>query len=351
MKRTPAPRKGLEGVEAYREEATAPLNLSNNTSLFEPNPAFAEAIESFDPATLPAYPSLDSAALREAAARTHGLKPEQVVTGNGSNDLLDLLVRTFGEPGDRVAWHPPSFEMIPVFARAAGCEPWPVPLRGARFALDADAFIAARAKVAVVCRPNNPTGAAFPRADVERVVAGSEGLVVVDEAYEDFLGDSLAPLVREAPNLAVIRTLSKAQGLAALRVGYALCPEPVARALEKVRGPFRLGALGERVAVRALARTDYTRRVVEEVRRERARLARELGVRGFRVLPSDANFLLLAPPRGADELHAALLRRGVALRKFAAPELRGWLRCTVGPAWVTERLLAELDEALREVGP
>jgi histidinol-phosphate aminotransferase len=351
VKRTPPPRKALDGIEPYSEETAAPLNLSNNTSTFEPNPAWAEALASFPPERLAAYPSLDSERFREAAARAHGCKPAQVVTGNGSNDLIDLAIRAFCEPGDRVAWHPPSFEMIAVFARAAGCAVHGVPLRQPGFQLDAPGMVGARAKVTLLCRPNNPTGNAFARADVERVVRDAEGLVVVDEAYEDFLGDSLAGMVRDAPNLLVLRTLSKAQGLASLRIGYGIAQEPVARALQKARGPFRLNALSEHVAVRALERTDYTRKVVDETRRERARLQVELRTRGFHVQESDANFVLFQGLADAAALHGALLKRGVAVRKFGSAEMRGWLRATVGPAWVTQRFLRELDDALWEVGP
>jgi histidinol-phosphate aminotransferase len=273
------------------------------------------------------------------------------VTGNGSNDLIDLAVRAFCEPGERVAWHPPSFDMIAVFARAAGAAVFPVPLRGPRYELDVDGLVAARAKVTVLCRPNNPTGHAFPRAAVLKVLEGCDGLVVVDEAYEDFLGDSFADKVREFPNLLVLRTLSKAQGLAALRVGFGLAQEPIVQALLRARGPFRLNALSEHIGARALERTDYVRRVVEETRRERARLELELRTRGCSVNPSDANFVFFQPPRDAHRVHDALLARGVAVRRFSAPELRGWLRATVGPPWVTQRFLAEFDDALREVGP
>lgn len=351
MKRTPAPRKVLDGVPVYSEEAQAPLNLSNNTSLFEPNPAVAEALASFPPEKAREYPSLASARFAEAAARALGCRPGQVVTGNGSNDLIDLALRAFIEPGERAAWHPPSFEMIGVFARAAGASVHAVPLRMPGFQLDADGMLAARAKVTLVCRPNNPTGNAFPRGDVERVVRESEGLVIVDEAYGEFLGDSLVPLVREQPNLLVLRTMSKAHGLAALRIGYGVAQEPVVQALLKVRGPFRLNALSEHVAVRALERTDHVDRVVDEVRRERARLELELRTRGIAAQPSDANFVLFKPPCDSHALQQALEKRGIAVRKFSSPELRPWLRATVGPAWVTRRFLADLDDALAEVGP
>jgi histidinol-phosphate aminotransferase len=175
--------------------------------------------------------------------------------------------------------------------------------------------------------------------------------VVVDEAYADFLGDSLVGLVKELPNLVVLRTLSKAHGLAGLRIGYALAQEPIVAALKKARGPFRLNALSEHVGTRALERRDIAQRIVEETRRERSRLELELSTRGFQVQPSDANFVLFRPGVDAGRLSDALLKRGIAVRRFTSTDLQGWLRCTVGPAWVTRRFLDDLDDALREVGP
>ena len=279
------------------------------------------------------------------------MRPGQVVTGSGSNDLIDLVIRAFVEPHEKVAWHPPSFDMIATFARLAGTQVQAVPLRGPRFELDVEGLLAARAKATFLCRPNNPTGNAFPREQVLRLLKESDNLVVVDEAYGDFHDAGFAQHVREFPNLVVLRTLSKAQGLAALRVGYALAQEPVVQALVRARGPFRLNALSEHIGVRALERNDHTRKVVEETRRERERLELELRTRGIAVNPSDANFVFFKPTVDAHRLQDALLQRGIAVRKFSAPELRPWLRATVGPAWVTQRFLADLDDALREVGP
>ncbi|MCA1812744.1 MAG: histidinol-phosphate transaminase [Halobacteriales archaeon] len=351
MKRSPMPRKSVDSLTPYTEEPHAPLNLADNTNLFEPNPCFAEALAQVQPDMARSYPSLQSERFCEAAARAHGVKPGQVATGNGSNELIDLAIRVFAEPGERVAWHPPSFSMIEVFARAAGAQVHAVPLRQPGFTLDADGLLAARAKVTFVCRPNNPTGNSFPRAEVERVVRGLDGLVVVDEAYGDFVGDSFLPLVKDLPNLLVLRTMSKAQGLAALRIGYGIAQEPVIQNLLKVRGPFRLNALSELIGTRAFERPDHVERVVRETSQERDRLTLELRTRGMAVNPSDANFILFRPPTDAARLHAALERRGVAVRKFGDPGLRAWLRATVGPRWVTQRFLAELDDALREVGP
>jgi histidinol-phosphate aminotransferase len=260
-------------------------------------------------------------------------------------------MRTFAEPGDSVAWHPPSFELVNTFAKAAGLRPVAVPLRGAAFDLDVEGLVNARARITFLLRPNNPTGNAFARRDVERVLDGCDGLVVLDEAYGDFCGDEFAADIKDWPNLLVTRTLSKAQALAGLRVGYALAQEPVIQALKKVRGPYRLNAVTEHVASVALERSDISRAIVDEVRRERPRLETELRTRGFAVNASEANFVFFKPPVDAARLHQALMDRGIAVRKFRQPEVKAWLRATVGPAWVTQRFLRDLDDALREVGP
>lgn len=336
-------------MRAYEEEATSGLDLSSNTSLFGPNPALERVLVKTRPDRFHDYPSLSSATLRQAVAAKHHVDPAMVVTGNGSNDLIDVLCRTFLLPGERVAYHPPTFVMIPAFAKMNHAHLVAVPL-GPDWSMDPDAILAAEAKVTFLVRPNNPTGNAFPRRDVERVVEESRGIVVVDEAYVDFLGgETFVKEVREgAGRLVVLRTLSKAHGLAGLRVGYAIAAPDVAEEMAKVRGPFRLDTLAEAAAAHALADERYVDEVVAGVRAERPNLKRLLEDRGFTVGRSDANFLLVRPPVEARALAAALAERNVHVRWFAG-DLSPYLRITVGPPAVTARLRVALDDALHDL--
>jgi histidinol-phosphate aminotransferase len=340
-------RKDIRSMKAYEEEPQGGLDLMANTNLFGPNPALGRAFATLRPERFSEYPTLTSATLQDAVARKLGVTPGMVVTGNGSNELIDELCRALLEPGERAAFHVPTFSMIPAFIAINHGAGVGVPL-GAEWSLDADALAAvARAKLTFVVRPNNPTGNAFPRKDVERVLERAEGIVVVDEAYIEFLGgESFVKEVRAGNDrLVVLRTFSKAHGLAGLRIGYAVCAEPLATELTKVRGPFRLDLLAETVGALALADDRYVDGVVKGVRDERPNLKRMLEERGFTVFRSDANFFLTKPPADAHALAKALGAVGVWVREFSG-DLAPYLRITVGPPAVTARLRVALDDVL-----
>lgn len=341
-------RAPIRALSAYEEEAgEGGLNLSNNTNLFGPNPAIRRALSELKDDGFWDYPSLASASLKRAVAARHGVPEDGVVTGNGSNDLIDVIVRTFADAGDRVAFHPPTFSMIPVFVGANGAAEAPVPLTP-KWGLDVDGLVRADAKVTFICSPNNPTGNAFPRRDVERVLDEAQGVVVVDEAYGEFVaGGSFLRDVPERENLIVLRTLSKAHGLAALRVGYGAMPPALAREVGKVRGPFRLNAVSEVVGVRALEDDAYVNSVIARVVEERPRLVRLLQDHGFVPFPSDANFVMARPPVDARALTAALATRGLFIRDFGGA-LSEFVRITVGPPDVTARLADALPGAIAD---
>ena len=343
-------RPDVRAMRPYDEEPPGGLDLSANTNLFGPNPALERAFAKMRVDRFHDYPSLTSTTLRGVVAQKLGLQPDMVVTGNGSNDLIDVLCRAILMPGDRVAFHAPTFGMIPYFVRINHGHGVAVPL-GPEWSLDPDALLAADAKVTFVVRPNNPTGNAFPRKDVERIVEETRGLVVVDEAYLEFLGgESFAKEVRDGHGrVLVLRTLSKAHGLAALRVGYLLAHPALTEEVSKVRGPFRLDAFAENAACHALADDRYVTEVAAAVRAERANLKRLLEDRGFHVFRSDANFLLVRPPVEARALAQALGERGVHVRWFGG-ELAPYVRLTVGPPAVTARLRIALDDALAALG-
>ena len=340
-------RPDIRQLRAYDEEQGAGLNLAANTNLFGVNPALERALARMRPGDLTEYPPLSSGSLRAAVAQKLNVLPGQVVTGNGSNDIIDVICRTFLEPGDRVAFHPPTFSMIPLFVRMNHGVPAPVPLRKEDWSLDADALLASEAKLTFIVRPNNPTGNAFPRRDVERLVDSAPGIVVLDEAYVEFLGgESFVKEVREAHGkLIVLRTFSKAYGMAGLRVGYGIAALPLAQELNKVRGPYRLDALAETAATMALQDDRFVQDCVAGVRLERPNLKKMLEDRGFHVYRSDANFLFTQPPVDADILALGLSKRGVYVREFAG-ELAPYLRITVGPAAATAKLRVALDEVI-----
>jgi histidinol dehydrogenase len=362
---TVRPRRPYRSLALY-DPARPPveLDLSANTNLWGPCPPALRALQSAGPPA--AYPTPWADELKAALATAWDVDPANVVTGCGSDDLIDSALRAFCEPGATVAFPAPTFPMADVFARMNDAEPVPVPVP-ADGALDRPALEAlAAADVTYLCRPNNPTGAMIPRDRVLELLDRARGLVLIDEAYAEYTGESLlAPALASGRGL-VIRTFSKVYGLAGLRVGYGLGPEPLARVLERSRGPYKVGAQAERAAVAAVRDgRDWVGDIVERTVRNRDRLTGEIRARGLGVVDSRANFLLVTPapsgsavppPTGAPgaswalAVRAALLERGIGVRAF--PSLTGVgdaIRVTIGPDPVMERFLAALDEVLRGI--
>lgn len=347
---SPTPRPPYRAMRRYDPQRPAlELDLSANTNLWGACPAALDVLTAAP--RLTAYPSVYADGLRAAIARAWSVDPSQVTTGCGSDDLIDSAIRAFGEPGASVAFPAPTFPMADAFSRMNDTRPRPVPL-GPAGELDDDAVAAlTTADLVYLCRPNNPTGAMIPRERVAEILGRARGLVLIDEAYGEFAGESLLPLALESGRAVVLRTFSKAYGLAGLRVGYALGPEPLVEAIELSRGPYKVNALAERAATAAIESGGrWVDRIVEETAANRARLAAELRRRGLRVQESAANFLLAAVGAGeASALKAALAGQGIGVRAFtgdAAGELGDSLRVTIGPWDAMTRFLDALDAAL-----
>jgi len=361
---TPQPRRGYEELERYdpRREPCE-LDLSDNTNLAGPPPAVRSLLAGVSSSAVTRYPTPYSTALRARLAELAGVDVDNVTTGCGSDDLIDAAFRAFCEPGARVAFPEPTFGIVPSFARANGAHPVPVPLAD-ELALDPDALLASDPAMIYLCRPNNPTGTLWLRAAVERVategaIADRSPLVVVDEAYADFAGEDLRAWAASTSNVVVLRTLSKAWGLAGLRVGYAVGPARLIVAIDKARGPYKVGAVAEAAALAALAADDgWVDEGVREVMTSRERLAVALRERGLPPLPSAANFLFVPLPSrvavavgGASGLAAALRARGVAVRAFTGlPRLGDGFRVGLGPWPLMERFLAALDAVVLGTG-
>lgn len=339
-------------MSAARAGDDGVIDLSDNTTRFGVPPAAARALAAHADLA-PRYPSPQADALRAALAGYAGVPAECVVTGCGSDDVLDCAFRAFGAPGDRVAYAAPTFSMIPLLAEANRLRPAPAPVADDG-APDADALLGANARLVYLCSPNNPTGGALPPGALERVLAGaaaSGALVVLDRAYAEFEARGLAPRAAVREGVLEVRTLSKAFGLAGLRVGYGIADPATVRALERVRGPYKVGSVAERAAVAALTEDlDWVARTASAAAEARDGLARALRGLGLAPLPSAANFVLVPVP-DAVAVAAALARRGVRVRPFARLERTGdAVRITAGPAGEMAALLAALPEALAGAG-
>ncbi len=343
-------RSTIQTVQAYQPVDRPGLNLSDNANLFEPNPVILDALTSIDPETVRGYPSGYADALREAIAGHHDLTPEHVVTANGSSDLIDLIVRTFTDPGDAVAHHPPSFSMIPLWTRCNAATPHPVPLQDG-FQLDVDAFSTAPARLGFVCRPNNPTGNAFPLEHVQEIAERFDGLLVVDEAYVRFTDHPDATPLIDRGDVIVLRSISKDAGLAGARFGYGLMAPELAQAVHKVRGPFRVPCLTEALAQAAVENPQHAEEVARIVKTERARVTERLDALGLSPFPSETNFVLLETPWPGARFASALADEGVLVREFTDDALEACVRATVGPPDVNDRFLEAVEAVLEGGGP
>ena len=340
-------RDGFNTIPRYSSSTDVEIDLSDNTNAWGTPPAASTVLRAAAGTGAARYPDLYGESLKRTVADRAGIAPECVVTGNGSDDVLDCAIRAFAAPGDTIAHPDPTFVMLPVFSRINNIRPVPVPLT-ADYAMDADALLATDARIIYLCSPNNPTGTATSADAIRKVIAHAPGLVIVDEAYAEFAG--VPGLLSEAPSferVLVCRTFSKAYGLAGLRVGYGTATPAIVETIERSRGPYKLNSFAERAAVAAM--TDDAGWVVEraaEAVSNRIRLADALSVMGLNPLPSATNFLLVPTPNAA-VLTARLRANGIGIRAFQnLPGLGDAMRITAGPWPIMERVLTVIAEGL-----
>ncbi len=345
---SPFPRETLRPLVPYSpDRRPIEVDLSDNTNRWGPHPAALEVVQNANGEALGRYPSVYGDSLKEAIARRFQVPVESVSTGCGSDDLLDSAFRAAGDAGESVRYVTPTFSMIEIFGRMNGLEPAALSPEEAR---EPEALLMDAPALVYLCRPNNPTGDVAPRGWVERLIeAGGSGgpVILIDEAYADFTDDDFLAAAAESERTIVLRTFSKAYGLAGLRVGFAVGAAEVIREVEKARGPYKVNRLGEAAAIAALADVEeWVPRIVAEVRAGREFLLDALVERGFAPLPSGANFILL--PLGTKDaagITATFREEGVAVRPF--PGLEGIgdaIRISIGPRPELDRFLKALDK-------
>lgn len=354
-------RPELASLRAYVPHAAPAdaVRLDANESPFDLDPAVKrELMASAATVPLHRYPDPRATALREAIAARQGCHPDEVVLGNGTDEVIAMILAAFARPRPGAAratiLHPaPSFVMYRISALALGVEPVAVELDDA-WDLDVEATRAAiaarRPNVVFLPSPNNPTGNRFGDARVAAVLdACDDALALMDEAYAPFARRGYDALRRERSNVGQLQTLSKV-GLAALRCGWAILPRTIAAEVDKVRQPYNLDAVTQHLAREVLTRhAEAVDAAVSRVVAGREALAAALrAIDGVAVSPSDANFLWVGLDRDAADVHAAMLARGVVVRSFHASggRLARRLRITVGTAAENERCVSALRAAL-----
>jgi histidinol-phosphate aminotransferase len=341
-------RKTVRDIPLYYNPKIKAVRMDTSTNVLGPNTVMKDVLTGCMELDLNQYPTPYSDGLRQALADRYGLNADNFVVGNGSDEGLDIIFKTFLEPGELVVAPYPSYVLHGFFVKINCGKFATVDLRPG-FQLDPDALLKAKGKIIILCTPNNPTANIFDHRDVERVVSEHDGPVIVDEAYGEFARDSFMSRVEEFDNLIVTRTFSKAYGLAGLRIGYMASNLKMADQMQRVKIPYSLNRISEMAAIAALKNPEYVERAIEQVRRERDRLSAGLEALGFRTYPSESNFILFKSMKPSAELVARLADKGVLIRDFGKLRmLEDCVRTTIGTADLNDLLLSKLKEVLEE---
>ncbi|MER8183379.1 histidinol-phosphate transaminase [Kitasatospora sp. NPDC094015] len=351
----PRLRPTLDGIPTYKPGKPAGADAYKLSSNENPYPPLAGVLEAALAAagSFNRYPDMAVTALTEELAHRFGVPAEHIATGTGSVSVAQSLVLSTAGPGDEVMFAWRSFEAYPIITQVAGATPVAVPLTATE-EHDLDAMLAAitdRTRLIFVCNPNNPTGTAIRRAELVRFLDAVPGdiLVVLDEAYIEFIRDEQVPngleLYRDRPNVCVLRTFSKAYGLAGLRVGFAVAHEPVATALRKTAVPFGVSQLAQDAAVASLRAEDELLERVEALVAERARVVAALTAQGWELADTQANFVWLRLGDRALDFAAACAAAGVVVRPFQGDGVR----ITIGEVAGNDLFLAAAEAFRKEL--
>jgi len=344
------------------------IKLNTNENPYPPSPKVLKAVKVAADGRLRLYPNPTAEPLREKLAKLHRCRPENIIVGNGSDELLALATRAFVEPvaaevtrrkGNRpgasassrrrlqtVQYFTPSYSLYPVLADIHGAAKNAVPLKP-DFSLPGPAELKRggrwqfNAALTFVTTPNAPSGRGYSTKELETLCRTQKGVVVLDEAYVDFAEENAMRLALKYPHVLVARTFSKAYSLCFQRVGYFVGHPELIAALHKIRDSYNVNGLGQVAAVATLGDLPYYRAHFKKIIATRERLSRELTKLGFRVFPSRTNFILARPPRfPAAEWQSRLRARKILVRWFGFPEVKDYLRVTVGTAAEAEALVA-----------
>lgn len=343
----------IEGLaRKLGKEPSEILKLNSNEDFFVPKAflksVLKDVVEDIDPRI---YPRDERVKLEEALGRYVGVSPRQIVTGAGSDQLIDLISCAFLKHGDLALSITPTFSMYERCARIQGAKFVTVPLKE-DFSLDINGILDSAkpgAKLLFACSPNNPTANQFEAEEIQHLLEEFEGLVIVDEAYVEFSEQSIASLAEKNENLIVLRTFSKAFGLAGLRLGYAISNTDLASTLsERFQMPYSATLIALKTGIKLLGRVDAIRKAIKELKAERTEFIGRLNeISGVQAFDSQTNFVLMQVSRNSDEVYEALLNKGVIVRNLGRIlHLRDCLRATVAPSDMTERFIAELSGVL-----
>jgi histidinol-phosphate aminotransferase len=343
------------------------IKLNTNENPYPPALRVLKNVRAAVDGRLRLYPNPTAENLRRKLAKFHRCQPENIIVGNGSDEVLALAVRSFVEPGQKaevssqksgearnvVQYFTPSYSLYPVLAETHGAAQNAVPLN-TDFSLPTVAELKRgrkwnfHAALTLVTTPNAPSGRGYPTRELDALCAAQRGVVVLDEAYVDFAAEHAMSLGRKHPHVLVARTFSKAYSLCFQRVGYFVGHPALIAALHKMRDSYNVNGLGQIAAEATLDELGYYRTNFKKIIATREQLSRDLTKLGFRVLPSQTNFILAQPPLfAAQEWLQKLRERKILVRWFSAPEVSAYLRITIGTAAEATALVRAARDVLK----
>ena len=324
------------------------IKLNTNENPYPPSPKVVEAILAelgSDGASLRTYPSASSQKLREAAGELYGFDPSWIIMANGSDEVLNNLIRACAGEGQDVGYVHPSYSYYSTLAEIQGAA---VCTYGLTDAFKVEAFPEYyNGKIFFLTTPNSPLGFAFPLDYIEEIARNCGGLLVIDEAYADFADQNALQLVKKYENVVVTRTLSKSYALAGMRLGLAIARPEIIAALDKIRDHYNLDRLAQAACVAALQDQTYFRESCRKIIETREWFTRELNAIGYNVVPSQGNFVFASPPdNNGKRVYDGLFERKILVRLLSDPLLAHGLRISIG----TRDEMAATLAAIREIG-
>lgn len=331
------------------------VKLASNESPRGPAPGVTEAIVS-QAGEVNRYPDGGCYYLRKALSEKLTIAPENIVFGNGSDEIILLALHAFVEPGDHVIAADPTFMIYHIASMVKNAVVSRVPLKGYKYDLDSmREAITDRTKVVFIANPDNPTGSYVTDQELARFIEAvpEDLLIFIDEAYYEFASggdypETISLISRRDRNVVIARTFSKAYGLAGLRVGYGLAREDISEVLNKVREPFNVNSLAQAAALAALNDDGYMKDSVAMVKKEKEKFYSGLKARGIECFPSRTNFILIDIKRDSRAFYDKLIRKGVIIRDMSAWGMEGFIRVNMGLEEETDVFFKAFDEALRE---
>ncbi|MBW4611705.1 MAG: histidinol-phosphate transaminase [Desmonostoc vinosum HA7617-LM4] len=328
------------------KRGTQIIKLNSNENPYPPSPAALAVLRNIDGEWLRRYPEPYGEEFRQATSKVLGVPSDWIIVGNGSDELLNLVIRACAEPGRKVVYPMPTYVLYRTLSQMQAAEIVEIPYKE-DYSLPLEKLIAANGAVTFIASPNSPSGHVVAMNDLQNLANRLSGVLVIDEAYVDFAEENALNLVKEHANVFVIRTLSKGYSLAGLRLGFGVANPKLLDGLFKVKDSYNIDAIACAVGAATITDQAYKNACVAKIKASRTQLAKDLQKLGFRIWSSQTNFLLAQPPQdNAEYLYQKLKQRRILVRYFKQPGLDNKLRITVGTNEQNHALVEAMIELL-----